>query len=439
MKKSLFTDTMIRKLKPEDTDYTRSEGNGFSIRVMPTGSKTWLYLYAINGKRRKMNLGSYPSVTLETARDRFEDARRMVKNGFDPVTVKEEQAEERRNALTVNKLAEDYVKLYAKPFKRSWETDQQMLNRDVIPTWGKRKAEDIKRRDVVTLLDGIVDRGSPSMANNTFAVIRKMFNWGVEKGKLKNTPCTGLKLPAPKAERDRVLSDVEIKSLWDSLARTDLNMGFETRRALKLILLTGQRPNEVAGMHTDEIDGSWWTLPSVRSKNGREHRIYLTDTALTLISEVTAETKRLREIPDDTKYVGYIFPTPIKANNQSIGETALPIAVMRNLVYPMTDKKGKQLFHKDGKPVTENRLGVDLFKPHDLRRTTATFLSKIGYMDEVIDAVLNHAKKGIIKTYNKNKYDVEKQQALESWSRKLNSIITGTESAKVIPITRKAA
>ncbi len=294
MKVTTFTDTMIKKLKPEDKKFIRSEGNGFTIRVMPSGVKTWLYVYSIDGKRREMNLGSYPDVELETARDKFDAARKKVKNGIDPIEEMEEIRESKRNALTVEKLAGDYVKLYAEKFKRSWEKDQQILNRDVVPLWGKRKAEDIKRTDVVALLDGIVARNAPIMANNTFAVIRKMFNWAVEKGKLENTPCTGLKAPAPKVERDRALSETEIKTLWASLDRIDLNMSAENKRALKLILLTAQRPGEVIGLHTREIDGDWWTLPAERSKNGREHRVYLAATVKDIIAEAIAEVKRCR-------------------------------------------------------------------------------------------------------------------------------------------------
>ena len=121
-----------------------------------------------------------------------------------------------------------------------------------------------------------------------------------------------------------------------------------------------------------------------------------------------------------------------------VGETALPIAVQRNLNYPLTDDKGNPLYDDKGEPVTENRLEVEQFTPHDLRRTASTFMSEIGFMDEIIDAVLNHKKKGIIKTYNKNKYDKEKQKALEAWERKLKSITTGKEN-KVIPIQRKSA
>ena len=112
------------------------------------------------------------------------------------------------------------------------------------------------------------------------------------------------------------------------------------------------------------------------------------------------------------------------------GVTAYAIPVLHN---------GKPVYDASGKPVTENILGVSGFTPHDLRRTCATFMSKIGFMDEIIDAVLNHAKQGIIATYNRNRYDNEKQKALESWERRLTSITTGADSAKVIPIIRKAA
>lgn len=418
MKVTTFTDTMIKKLKAADKKYIRGEGNGFTIRVMPSGVKTWLYVYSIDGKRREMNLGNYDDgkgVSLETARDKFDAAKKKVRNGIDPIAELEEQLETKRNALTVEKLVDDYIKLHAKKFKRSWEKDAQILNRDIIPLWGKRKAEDVKRKDVVSLLDGIVARNAPIMANNTFAVIRKMFNWALEKGKLESTPCLGLKLPSPRVECDRVFSEKEIGVFWESLERTDLNMSVEIRKALKLVLVTAQRPGEVIGMHTNEIDGHWWTLPAGRSKNGREHRVYLTDTALDLIGPIKVLDKETKEM----KPKGYIFKTPLTKKDKPIGETALPIAVMRNLNYPVIDEKGK--------PATENRLGVDPFTPHDLRRTAATFMSQIGCMDEVIDAVLNHKKKGIIKAYNKNKYDTEKQAALTEWELKLSCVLSGAE------------
>jgi len=436
MKKTLFTDTMIKKLKPEDSDFCRSEGNGFTIRVMPSGVKTWLYLYSFDGKRRKMNLGSYPDVTLEKARDKFEDAKRKVKNGIDPLAEKEQAAEENRKAPTLKTLCEDYVQKHAMRFKKSWKEDERVLNREVIPALGKRKAADIVKRDIIRLLESIIERGSPGMANNSFQVIRKMFNWAVEQDIIPFSPCNGLKLPAPKNSRERALSETEIKTFWDSLPGCAISN--EIQNALKLILVTAQRPGEVIGMHTDEIKDSWWTIPADRAKNGKTHRVPLSVLASEIIEQTIAHTRKMREIPLEVEYSGFIFPCPHLKKKQSMERHALAIAVDRNRAWPVTDDQGNQLFTKEGEPATENRFEIDHFTPHDLRRTAATFMAQAGEMDEVIDAVLNHSKQGVIKVYNQYRYDKEKQIALDAWARKLVSITTGKQS-KVIPMKRKAA
>ena len=431
MKKSLFTDTMIKRLKPEPSDYCRSEGNGFTVRVMPSGVKTWLYLYAFDGKRRKMNLGSYPDVTLETARTKFEDARRQVRNGVDPVSLKEQQKEDRLNADTISDLITEYIEKHAMPHKRGWKEDKRILEYDALPAWGKRKAADISKRDVVLLLEGIVKRGAPGSANNNFKIIRRMFSFAVQRDILKTSPCIGVSMPAPLIRKDRFLNEEEIKTFWTNL--DTCHASNEVRRALRLILLTGQRPGEVIGMSSSEIDGNIWTIPASRAKNKREHRVYLTKTALELIGPLQVLDEQTKKV----KPKGFIFPCPHSAKIQHI-ENTVPAQVIRlNMSVPVMFK-GKPVFDRKGQPVTENLLGVSDFTPHDLRRTCATFLSKIGFMDEIIDAVLNHTKQGIIRTYNVNRYEKEIQQALESWERKLTAILSCSTS-NVIPITRKAA
>jgi len=201
-----------------------------------------------------------------------------------------------------------------------------------------------------------------------------------------------------------------------------LSITGEIRRALKLVLVTCQRPGEVIGLHVSEIDGRWWTIPKERAKNKKAQRVFLTDTALSLIG--------------DTSGKGYIFKTAGKTD-KPMQESSMNYALRRQLLSPVRHK-GKPVYDADRKPLTENLLGVEHFTPRDLRTTGATFLSVLGFHDEIIDALLNHKKKGIIKSYNMNKYDREKQQALEAWERKLLSIIYDTES-KVIPITRKRA
>ena len=433
MKITTFTDTMVKKLKPADKKYVRGEGNGFTIRVMPSGVKSWLYAYAIDGKRREMPLGSYPDVTLETARGKFDEAKKKVKNGIDPMTEKEMAADARQKAFTVADLCTEYIERHAKGFKRSWEADKRLLDVEIIPTWGKRKAEDIKKRDVTLLLESIIDRGTPAMSNQVLKITRKMFNFAVERDILQHTPFAGVKALAPNVSRERTLTTTEIKTLWGNLAGVAISD--ELKRALKLVLVTAQRPGEVMGMHTDELDDRWWTIPSERAKNGREHRVYLTDTALELIGPITVT----EEETGQTKPKGYIFPSPHKKKHQAIDAHALPVAVRRNLAWPLTDKEGKPLKGADGNPATENKLGTDKFTPHDLRRTAATAMASMGYMDEIIDAVLSHTKKGIIRTYNRHAYDKEKQQALESWERKLNSIIVGKAIGVVIPMRPSSA
>ena len=435
MKVTIFTDTMVRKLKPDAKKFIRSEGNGFTIRVMPSGVKTWLYVFTCDGKRREMNLGSYPEVTLETARSGFEEARKKVKNGIDPLAEKEQEAETHRAAPTVKELCEEYIERHAKRFKKSWEEDLRILSRDVIPAWGTRKAAAVVKRDVLSLLEGIINRGSPAMANNCFQVIRKMFNFAVERDILPFSPCNGLKLPSPKLPRDRALSEQEIKTLWQNLDNCSISN--ELKSALKLILVTAQRPGEVVGLHTDEIADGWWNIPAERAKNGKAHRVPLASLAMEIIDQSIAEAKQACQFAPEQEYSGFVFPSPQLNKNRSMSGHALSIAIARNLAWPLTDAKGKQLYTADGKPATENRIGIDHFTPHDLRRTAATRMAESGERDEVIDAIMNHAKQGIIKVYNQYRYDKEKRLALETWDRKLRSIITGAAAGKVVSFIRK--
>uniref|UniRef100_C6DYU6 Integrase family protein n=1 Tax=Geobacter sp. (strain M21) TaxID=443144 RepID=C6DYU6_GEOSM len=426
-----FTDLYIKNLKPMEKDYWAREGLGFAVRVVPSGEKLWYYIYTFQGKKRYMWLGSYPAVPLAAAREACEVARAKVKAGTDPLAQKDAELEERRKAPTVADLCAEYLERHAKQFKRSWQKDEQMIKRDVLPEWGKRKARDITKRDVVLLLEKIMDRGAPIQANTTFALIRKMFNFAVERDVLEHTPCHGVKPPAPKVARDRVLSESETRSFWHNLDACC--MSNETRRALKLVLVTAQRPGEVIGMHTDEIKGEWWILPGDRVKNKKSHRVYLSTLAREILAEAVAENKEKLGIPGDQEYRGFMFPSPQLAKVQPIAPQALIVAVGRALASPVLDPNFKRVLDREGKPVTVNRLEVAHFTPHDLRRTAATFMAESGEMDEVIDAVLNHAKQGVIRVYNQFKYDAQKQAALESWSRRLICITTGVKG-KVIAI-----
>lgn len=446
-------DLTVRNLKPENKTYfcmdtTDKAKKGFGVRVYPSGVKVFVFRYKVDGVQKLLNLGEYPSTFLKDAREEYSKASSKVKDllkgkadGADPVKEIKLKAERRISeqaaqdaAPTVKTLATDYINKYAKVNKKSWLEDQRILEKEILGMkakgqkqagavdWSKRKAADIKKRDVVVLLDKIVDRGSPQTACNVFKIVRKMFNWSINKDILEVSPCNGVDMPAPLVVKDRALDADEIKILWNSLDSKATSMTSEVRQAIKLILITAQRPAEVSGIHTGEIDGNWWNIPAERSKNGKAHRVYLSGLARGIIAESIEQVKAAREIPAEIEYSGFIFPCPHRAKDKPIERHALSKALKRN-----------------ESPDSKTTLGVATWTPHDLRRTAATMMSELGFMDEIIDAILNHAKQGIIATYNRNKYDAEKQQALEAWERRLIGIITGTDSAKVIPIKRKAA
>jgi integrase len=414
-----FTDKMISNLQPKEKMFQQRESDGFGIRVLPSGVKIFIFVYTVAAKRRQMNLGDYPDISLAKARERASEARLALKNGKDPQEIGIEwhsnPVRERREALqreeedrrnpTVRQLAHEYMERHAKIIKResSWIEDERLLNKDVLPIWGDRKANEIKKRDVMRLLESVLQRG-PALCNNILKVTRKMFNFAVERDILEHTPFAGVKSPAPITARDRTLSETEIRAFWNT-ELPKASMTPATKAILKLILLTGQRPGEVAGMHSREIEDNWWTIPAERAKNNTLHRVFLTKTALELIGNQN----------------GFVFPSRSKEGH--IDENAVAYAIRRNLkdYTPRRAIKGDTISMVK---VAENRkMKLDHFTPHDLRRTAATFLALLGYSDEIIDAVISHKKVGVIKIYNRHKYDKEKQAAMESWELKLSIIV----------------
>jgi integrase len=414
MKKFKLTNTSILKLpfaaKGKQVDYLDSEVKGFGVRVSAT-TKRYFVRSLIGRRRVRVMLNSASLVSAEEARSEAKIKLGLMESGIDPNEEKRaKQREEEARLLdpTIKDLVQEYIEKYAKVKKKTWAEDRRCLEKDIIPRWGRKKAKDIRRRDVKLLLQGIVDRGSPIQANNTLEKIRKMFNFAIDEEIIEFTPCYMVKMPSTRKHKDRVLSEDEITTFWDGLDMA--TMSDEIKRALKLILVTGQRPGEVIGMHSSEIDGQWWTIPVERAKNGKANRVYLTELALELIG-----TKQ-----------GFIFETP--TGGKSIGVNAVSCAVRRNFIRPDDEQSEHSI----------NKTIMQAWTPHDLRRTAATEISKLGFADEIIDAVLNHRKRGVIAIYNRNKYDSEKRLALEAWARKLHGIIIGTETAKVIPLRRKA-
>lgn len=427
-----FTVKFIDGLKPKSKEYWEREGKGFCIRVYPTGIKAWYFIYTFEGRKRYMLLGNYSEVEIDDARVKYNDAWNLLKkNGKDPSTQAAEVKDERRKASTIEFLANEYLEKHAKKKKKSWQEDERILNKDVLPAWGKIKAVDIKRRDITLLLAKVSDRNAPIMANRLYALIKTLFNFAIDEEMLEESPCSTIKRPHKETPRDRALSHDEINTFWTNLNKPDIIMSSDIKSALKLILVTGQRPGEVVGMHSKEIKGRWWTIPRSKTKNGRNHTVYLTDLALELIGDIKGRS--------------YIFPSPlntaIKANLKSkkakkkvldnttpeviidthIGEKALDCALSRNIKGRSYRKKIKR---KAFKPLPEdpNRLELDPFTPHDLRHTAITLMSQAGVIHEYRERVVNHSIGKMDDTYNQHDHKNEKQKALEALSKAISEI-----------------
>ena len=431
-----FTDRFIMNLKPEGKIVDIREGEGFGVRILPSGIKTFFYIYRFNGKRRFLNLGHYdPNAasgergTLAFFRKEYTAAKKKVQDGVDPLGEQALRELERKRTPTVAKFIEEYIDGHAKVKKRSWRTDEKVLKKDILPIWGPLKITDIKRRDIRPILDAMVKRGAPVQANRLLAYVRKMFSYAVSQDVIENNPFLRMDAPAIENSRERYLSAEEIRIFWKNLDLTDA--ADEIKRALRLILVTGQRPGEVMGLHRREIEGRWWTLPKERSKNREANRIYLADLALELIGDgkeyiFESPRKKRKKVGEEKDNASHPYD-PLVATK----------SIKRNLAAPIIDDEGKQLFNDDGKPAVKNVLGIAPFTPHDLRRTVSTQMAEIGIDEQTIDRIQNHVtnrKRGVTHVYVRYTYDKEKQAAMEAWERKLKSIITGKTLAKVVSI-----
>lgn len=391
-----FTDKLISSLKPTDKKIYIREGRGFTVQVMPSGVKTFLYIYTFEGKRKHLNLGTYPQTKLAEARQKYSEAYSLVSKGIDPQAAAAQAQEDTEENLTFGYFAELYLAHSQEHHTARWhKTIKGALTNDVLPHWKDTPIASIRRRDSITLLEKVAQRGVQVV--NVHKATSSVFDYALQREYIDANPLLGLNkkiIPAlEQRPRERTLSDNEIREVWRAI---DEGPGFaETKRALKLILVTAQRPGEVAGLHRREIEGHWWTIPAERAEKGkRDHMVHLTPTALKLIG--------------DTE--GYIFSSP--QEDQPINRNSLSQLVSRN-----------RSNLKDNKPAKLPFYGLERWTPHDLRRTARTFMAKIGIPDEHAEAVLNHAKQGVIKVYNRHDYQEEKKQALIKWEEELLKII----------------
>jgi len=388
-----FTDRSIKAITPigKRCDIRETGRTGFAIRVSSTGTKTFVFIYKINGQKKRLSFGTYPAISLNAAHLLYEEAKLELEKGNDPAQIKSNNTQQDKNAETIPELINVYIEKYAKVRKESWKEDERQLNKDVLPAWRTRKAKDITKRDVNFLIDSLVSRNAPVGANRLLAVMKKMFNYAVEKDIVLTSPCAGISPPAIETSRDRVLTEGEVKTFWHQLDCASMSAG--TKIALKLQLATLQRRKEVASARWEDINNDIWIIPASIAKNSIRHEVHLSELAQELLKEAKILSK---DSP-------FLFPSPRGAGSKHIMPDALSKAVNKNA----------------------GKLHLKDFTPHDLRRTAATLLTKSKITNRfILSLILNHSQgKSVTAIYDRNEYDTEQQEALSAWGVKLSAII----------------
>lgn len=377
-----LTDLRIKKIAPPKNGQKEiwdAKLPGFGVRVSTRGTKSFILMYRMGGRARRLTLGRYPLLSLADARGEAKKALLSVKEGRDPGFEKRQDKRPLRPdhfELVVRRFIEDYAKIH----NRSWKESERILTREFVSKWKGRPVSTITRPEVVAIIQGIVARGSPVQATRALAAIRKLFNWQIEIGELAVSPCDGLRAPAKERTRDRVLSDAELVKILQ--ASDVLNYPFGT--ICKLLVFTGQRISEVAGMAWDDIDfdKKIWSLPAAKNKAGRAHEVPLTDMAVDIIEQLPRLDETL------------VFPARRHMSSKPVSGFS---------------KAKKQL---------DDLSGVTNWRQHDIRRTVATGMARLGIQPHIVERVLNHSSgtfRGVAGVYNRFGYLPEMRAALEKW------------------------
>ena len=254
----------------------------FGLKITPKGRKVFIVLYRAAGggsRLRKYTIGPYGRITLHNARIEAQKVLAARLQGRDAATEKLE-ARRRLTADTVPEVIGLYAKLHLSQ-RRSGREVMQILQRNLVDRVGSRSVHSISKRDVIDLVNAVVDRGSPVAANKSLKVVKSFFNWCVGRAIVERSPCEGIRVPTVERARDRVLTDRELAEV----IRAARQLGGPYGAIVEILALTGQRRDEVARMSWDEVDldRRIWALPATRTKNDRPHIVQLSDPAVAVI------------------------------------------------------------------------------------------------------------------------------------------------------------
>jgi integrase len=403
MAKIKITNAVLDRLKPPavgQVDYFDSAYPGLALRITAKGVKSWTYFGRVHGKIKRATLGRYPDLSLAKARRKAGETADAMRQGIDPAAAKRAQRAAVRDnfeGVLTEWLKRDQAE------NRSHAEVKRLIERETLPAWRGRLMSTITRRDVLDCIDAVVDRGSPIMARRLHAHLHRLFRWSMGRGIITANPMEGMEKPGSETQRDRVLSDAELASVW----RAAEKVGWPFGPVVRLLILTGARRQEIGGLRWEEIFGDKIELSGSRTKVGEAHTIPLSTVALDLIAT-------LPRIGNSAYLFTTTGKTPVSGWTRS--KELLDKAIIE---------------FNDGRALSDWRL-------HDLRRTVATGLQRLGVGLQVTEAVLGHvggSRAGIVGVYQRHEYAEEKKDALEAWGRFVQDMLTKVP-AKVMAMRR---
>ncbi|MCK1755857.1 integrase arm-type DNA-binding domain-containing protein [Bradyrhizobium sp. 137] len=379
--KRKLSNFVINSLKPRAKPYTvwDTSMRGFALVVHASGRKVWKAIYSRRGRPRWYHIGDASVISLADARQLAGTILLRASKGEDP------QAERKAERLsgTFEELAakyRDYAE-HKKKRNKSWEQPDYLVKKHLLPRWAKLQVTDIKRSDVRTMMAAIA---APIVANQTLAAASAIFTWGAKEELIASgfvNPCIGVERNATN-ERERILADSELPKFWAAFD----DAGLVKSSALKMILLTRQRPGEVSHMRVEHLKDGWWEMPGERdvrldwpgTKNTKSNRVWLSKTAREIISAMDA--------------TGFVF------TGQRGGAISGLDKAMRDIC---------------------KQLGVERATPHDLRRTCGSTITGLGFGRDAMDRILNHVEGSTTDIYDRHKYAKEDRKIMEKVASKI--------------------
>ena len=384
MPKKALTAASVQRIRPPSSgqaEYFDKGYPGLALRVSYGGGRSFVFFYRLGGKLRRLTLGQFPSTSLADAREAWRSAREDVVAGRDPAKSRNRSG----TATDFKSVSDEWLKRDQSDNKSKKEVER-VLNREILPTWEHREVSTITKRDVIQLIEAIADRGTPIMARRTLAYIHRFFKWAISRDiGVENNPAAGVAKPGQETKRDRVLTDKELRAIWKGAEK----IGWPWADAIKLLILTGARREEIGQLRWSEIVEDQIRLKGARTKNGQPHNIPLSKPALAIISD-------LPRINGDADLVFTVTGrTPISGWSKA--------KIELNAAAPS-----------------------EAWRIHDLRRTVATGLQRLGVTLQTIEAVLGHvsgSRGGVVGVYQRHSFDAEKGAALDAWGQHVSETV----------------